>query len=1253
MNGVQQEPIAIIGMGCRFPGANNPQAFWQLLRQGRDAVREVPANRWDINQLYDPDPTSSGKMVSRWGGFIDNVDQFDWRAFRISPREAKYMDPQHRLLLEVVWEALEDAGLPLEKVAGSRTSVFQGISSNDYLRLQARDWSELDGYTITGNAPTFAANRISYVFDLKGPSVTVNMACAASLAAVHYACQSLWMGEATLAIAGGVNLMLSPDISIMLSKAGLLSPEGRCKTLDTRADGFVRGEGAGVVVLKPLSQLTRSDRVYALIRGTAVNHNGHNEWIMAASPTAQEAAIRDACSRAGVEFSDIDYVELHGTGLPKGDPIETKVLGAVIGTQCDRNRPCIVGSVKTNIGHLEAAAGIASLIKVALSLYHREIPPTLHLQQIHPDIPLEALGLVAQQTLSSWPDKAEPLLAGVTAISMAGVNAHAVLESPPQPTNKLTSAEQLTTGQAQLLPLSSRSPEALAVLAHAFKDFLTAEESDTHLSLQDICYTASVRRSHHEHRLALVAHSRQAFAESLELFLQGQLPAGASSGRTVLNRSPKLVFAFAGLGTQGWSIGRELLKEEHVFRTTLEECDRLFRQHANWSLLADLGTDESRCFHCDQTENAQLALFALQVALAALWRSWGIVPDAVMGDGVGEVAAACVAGTLSLEEAVLSLVSDLESAAKETTNDKKPFLCPAIVEQLVTHSYSAFVELSPHPLLSNSIYERLHQLNLKGTVLASVRHGEEERAVMLESLGTLYALGCTINWNALYPDEGRCIQLPTYPWQRERIWLDWLNVKAVSTAPELASVQRKSRNANGHPLLGKHTTLAQSAGTHLWEVEVGKSLLPYLDHHRIQGLMFLPEAAYLEMVFAMAAEVLGVGSYVLEGMVIHEELVLPEDETQTVQLILIPEDAGEASFQIFSCGEVKHNQHTPWTLHATGKVGKKRAEVMTTAPVCVVSEAMRAQPQQAVSKQKYYEQLWESGLEYGTSFQGIQQLWRGNGEALGHIQLPEALVSGSVTYQLHPALLNACLQVFMVSLPDEGGEATTGDVYSFAGVDSLRFYGSPGDRVWSHLRLRLNDGANETFVADVTLFSETCQVIAEFVGLHFKRAVCAVQQAASPNGVPTTGDGRANRAKRITREAVKSAQPWQRQQLLESYLCEQVALALGRPASELDIQQPLNRLGLDSITALEVKHRVEADFRVAMPMTKLLEGLGIRQIVAQVLLNQLTTVLATASPALALDREVLMPKVTENIQTGVLGNSPDVVINEGWEEYKL
>ncbi len=524
------EPIAIVGMACRFPGAANLQEFWRLLCDGRDGTSDIPRSRWDGEAFYDEDPAAPGKAVNRRGGFVDHVDGFDWRAFRISPREAKFMDPQHRLALEVAWEALEDAGLPLEAVAGTRTGVYLGIMWKDYLGLQSRDRSLLNGFSATGNVFAFAPGRISYTFDLRGPSVAIDCACAASLASVHAACQSLWLGEVPMALAGGVNLMLSPDANIMLSKAGVLSPDGRCKTLDADADGFVRSEGAGIVVLKPASQLTSADRVYGFIRGSAMTHNGRNEWIMAASADGQQEALRNAYRVAGVDPAEVDYVELHGTALRKGDPIEAKSLSAVVNAAGARKRPCLVGSVKSNIGHLDSAAGVAGLIKVALALHHRQIPPTVNLREVNPQIPLETLGLAAQTRFGPWPKRNDGrALAGVTAVSMSGVNAHLVVEGGPEP----GVAGRREDESLRLLVLSARSPEALDDTARAFRSYLANGDAADGPALSDICYTAAVRRSHHPHRLAVAGRTSRQLVDALDDFGRRSPRDGLHSSRDV------------------------------------------------------------------------------------------------------------------------------------------------------------------------------------------------------------------------------------------------------------------------------------------------------------------------------------------------------------------------------------------------------------------------------------------------------------------------------------------------------------------------------------------------------------------------------------------------------------------------------------------------------------------------------------------------------------------------------------------------
>ncbi len=640
------EPIAIIGIGCRFPGAPDPEAFWQLLCDGVDAVTEVPADRWDVNAFYDPDPDCRGKMNTRWGGFLAQVDRFDPQFFGIAPKEAIYMDPQQRLLLELTWEALEHAGQVPEKLTRSQTGVFIGIASNDYYQLLQGGADPLNAYMGTGNALSIAANRISYLFDWRGPSLAIDTACSSSLVATHLACQSLGNGDTNLAVAGGVNLILRPELTLIFSKARMMSPDGRCKTFDAQANGYVRGEGGGIIVLKRLADAERDgDRVLAVIRGTAINQDGHSNGLTAPNGPSQVAVIRQAMEKAGVSPDQIHYVEAHGTGTTLGDPIEADALGAVMAQGHSLTQRCVVGSVKTNIGHLEAAAGIAGLIKVALSLQHRLIPPSLHFQTPNPLIPLDKLPLRVPQSLEAWPEPDQVGGAGVSSFGFGGANAHIILTEPPPPLPVVPAVDR-----PLLLPLSARSPAALQALAQKYRDWLAPTGAGAGLALADVTYTASCRRNHHDHRLAIAASDREGLLARLDAFAQGETHAGLASGKK-RQRPPKLTFVFSGQGSQWWGMGRELWQNEPVFRAVLEQCDALLQPLAGWSLITELTRTEADS-RLESTAIAQPALFAVQVALVALWRSWGIQPDAIVGHSLGEVAAAHIAGVLSLETAV-------------------------------------------------------------------------------------------------------------------------------------------------------------------------------------------------------------------------------------------------------------------------------------------------------------------------------------------------------------------------------------------------------------------------------------------------------------------------------------------------------------------------------------------------------------------------------------------------------------------------
>jgi len=647
----RSEPIAIVGMGCRFPGgADDPDRYWQLLRDGVDAVREVPAERWDARALLDPDATAPGKMVTCRGGFLDTVDGFDARFFGIAPREAVSVDPQHRLLLEVTWEALEDAGIAADRLDGVTGGVFIGLCNKDYAQLMLeRPLETIDAYSAAGGAGSMAAGRIAYLLGLRGPAVTIDTACSSSLVALHLACESLRSGECRLAISGGANLILSVETMIALSKAQMLSPDGRCSTFDESANGIVRGEGCGVIVLKRLSDaIADGDRIHALIRATAINQDGRSSGITAPNGAAQEALMRAALERGGLTAADVDYIEAHGTGTRLGDPIEVRALGAVYGSR-EHGRPLRIGSVKTNLGHLEAAAGIAGVLKAVLALRAAEIPPHLHLEKPNPLIEWTRWPIEVTTKLSPWEPRTRDGVrrAAVSSFGFSGTNAHAILEEAPsrEPPREHDS-------RAHLLPLSARSESALRLLASRYAEAFS-KAADGRWA--DFCHTAAAGRARFAYRLGVVARSPAEAAAALAAWTRQEPAPGVVAGGPA-STAMEPAFLFTGQGAQYVDMGRELYETGGAFRQAFDACDEILRGELDVPLVdvvfpapAARARAESLI---DETRYAQPAIFALEYALAQLWRSWGIEPVAVAGHSVGEFAAAVVAGVLSLEDAL-------------------------------------------------------------------------------------------------------------------------------------------------------------------------------------------------------------------------------------------------------------------------------------------------------------------------------------------------------------------------------------------------------------------------------------------------------------------------------------------------------------------------------------------------------------------------------------------------------------------------
>ncbi|MBO9998157.1 MAG: type I polyketide synthase [Cyanobacteria bacterium SID2] len=665
LESAQSEPIAIIGMGCRFPGGvNDPEQFWELLKNGKETVSSVPEARWNRDRYYDATLDRPGKAYTQQGHFLDRADEFDAPFFDLSPREVTSIDPQQRLLLEVAWESLERAGIPATDLVGSQTGVFIGINSADYGQLQtdSQDLDNLNAYVFTGNTASVAAGRLAHWFGFRGPSLAVDTACSSSLVALHLACQNLRSRDCRMALAGGVNLMLAPHGYVILSQMHALAPDGRCKPFDASADGYGRGEGCGVVVLKRLSDaIADGNDILAVVRGSAVNHDGRSSGLTVPNGLAQQELLQTALTRAGVKPQQVSYVEVHGTGTALGDPIEAEALTQVFATDRSISHPLALGSVKTNIGHLEAAAGIAGVIKVVLAMQHREIPPHLHLREFNPALgwPNPHLTVPTERTAWNVPE-GQSRIAGVSSFGMSGTNAHLILEDVSEeasnrkcyaPLPRTTPDLAVPDRSLHLLTFSAKSRAALTDRVRQLKQVLDGDEIR---SISDFCFSANTGCCHFPERGAIVASSTEALRQQLSEFTVSDDRIDSATHRfrerTNRQRTVKTAFLFTGQGSQTFQMGRQLYETSPSFRETIDRCDEILRPHLEHSLIEVLYLDNgSSEMLLDRTAYTQPALFALEYSIAQLWRSWGVEPDVVMGHSLGEYVAACVAGVFSLE----------------------------------------------------------------------------------------------------------------------------------------------------------------------------------------------------------------------------------------------------------------------------------------------------------------------------------------------------------------------------------------------------------------------------------------------------------------------------------------------------------------------------------------------------------------------------------------------------------------------------
>ncbi|MCB0209452.1 MAG: polyketide synthase dehydratase domain-containing protein, partial [Anaerolineae bacterium] len=1117
----QREPIAIVGIGCRFPGGvNTPEQFWQLLRDGTDVITEVPRERWDVEAYYDPNPDAPGKMHTRYGGFLSQVDSFDAPFFGISSREAMSLDPQQRLLLEVSWEALERANLVPTDPINSATGVFVGICTNDYRELLNGNKlnRQHDLYGATGNANSVATGRLSYILGLMGPSIAVDTACSSSLVAVHLACQSLRQGECDVALAGGVNAMLTPDVTIAFSTARMLAPDGRCKTFDAAANGYVRGEGCGMVVLKRLSDAQADhDNILAVIRGSMVNQDGRSSGLTAPSGLSQRAVISKALQNSRLASEQVRYIEAHGTGTSLGDPIEIGALNDVFG---QRTEPLWVGSVKTNMGHLESAAGIAGLIKVALSLKYGEIPPHLHFQNPNPYIDWDQSPVQIPTDVTPWP--AGRRIAGVSAFGFSGTNAHVVLEEAPP----LPAKAEVSERPYHLLTLSAKSAPALSELIRRYQAYL---KSRPETSWNAICHTANTGRTHFAHRLAVTAASVRQVQEKLSGYLDEQAPlkAGYVSDHQT---APKIAFLFTGQGSQYVNMGRELYETQPTFRRALEQCAEILRPYYPGQSLLELlypqrsepsGADSSSPLN--QTANSQPALFALEYALAKLWQSWGITPDIVLGHSVGEYAAACVAGILSLGDALKlvaergrlmqalprpgAMLAEFEQVAQAInyTEPKIPLVSnvtgAVATEEITRPNYwirhvqetvrfaasmgtlhqqgvDLFLEIGPQPILLGMSRQCLPEQNLtdgqskienrksKIDWLPSLRPERSDWQQMLESLGQIYMRGVRIDWAGFDQDDSsHKVVLPTYPFQRQRYWVNTSSVKQQNREQLRPLLDRMVRS----PL---HKAM-------IFETTFNSETLPFLADHRVYDQLMAPGGCHIALILSGVEVAYETQTCHLEDVVLPQGLVIPPDGSRTVQLVFTPDEDAQSdhptvSFQLISFEVGDTGIDDPPATHARGRIViKDDAE-----PAFVSLDELQTRCRVEIPSRELYAAAEKQQVVLGPSFRWLTTIRRGADEAIARVQAPD-VVGELAGYLMHPGLVDACFQLAGVARSDSDSDES---LLPFA-VESLRLFQPVTGREWWAYARRVGDRQWNVQLLDVI-----GRVVVDIIGFEMRPA---------------------------------------------------------------------------------------------------------------------------------------------------------------------
>ncbi|MDR3569718.1 MAG: type I polyketide synthase [Syntrophobacteraceae bacterium] len=1162
--------IAIIGFSFRFPGTDTDR-FWPDLLAGRPLITSVDKTRWATDTFYHPDRSHPGTSCSFAAGSLGDVSGFDGDFFGISPREAALMDPQQRLLLELTWEALENSGITPGSIRGGDCGVYVGISTSDYSYRMAEDLAGVDATTATGNTVSMAANRLSFFFDLHGPSMSVDTACSSSLAAFHLACRAIASGETTQALAGGINLHLHPYGFIIFSKASMLSKSGQSRPFDAQADGYVRSEGGGLFVLKDYELAIRDgDNIQAVVLGTGVNTDGRKKGLTIPSAEAQAQLLESVCRQAGVDGADIDYVEAHGTGTPVGDPIECLGLYKALGKKRRPGQPLPIGSVKSNLGHMETASGVAGLVKAIYCLKHRLIPPTISIEDLNPAIPFAEWNLRVV-TRTTPLQQTGRLLIGVNSFGFGGANAHVMLENHCGPEERLEAPE----GADLPVVVSAKSEAAVRAAARALSTFIV---NNPGCDLYDIAYNTVWRREWHDHRAIALAKTPLALSKALELFADegGGLAPSAVEAASQLKAPLGAAFVYSGNGAAWEGMGKRLLEEEAVFREAVVEIDRLFLRLGDFSIEEELAGRQG-VERYGYTEIAQPALFALQVGITKLLQSRGVTPRAVAGHSVGEIAAAWASGALSLEDAVavvyhrsrlqgktrgagqmsavglggdgarallkepgmsdsLTLacinssggvtfcgscdeLSKLEAILAERgifykrldldyafhgpsmdplreellealkdirprktrrpfhsavtgelvegselnagywwRNIRQPVLFDQAIKDVLAGGINIFVEIGPHPILQYYVNQCLKDLQIGGRVIPTLKRGDDDPKRVWGAGFQAAMAGAQVNWETLFPRRGRFVQLPNYPWQKERHWL-----KGSSD-----SFGQLGRN-RVHPLLGY--PLAQHELT--WENQIDTQLYPNLADHVVGGAPLLAGAGFAELALAAAMLWQPGETAEIEELTITNPLGLGAEQSKTVRFAINRQDGG------FTVRGKTHAGDEPWTVHATGRILAEpgKAGLQQATPVF---------PTRApdFSGSLHKELTTAVGLSYGPSYRAIDHGWVENDAVLGVYGIPDSVGEELGSYFLHPALLDCAFQLIFQLLKGEVGGLGEGAAFVPCRIGRIVFHGARSHPTFALAKIRHR--RPHSIIADFSLFGADGRAIAVVDDVDFR-----------------------------------------------------------------------------------------------------------------------------------------------------------------------